>query len=423
MKKNILKSIALAFNPTTIEMDQKRYGLFGQKQSSISTMFDFELGMWNVKANVEYQDSQLQVCHEHGKCTKFYDAQRTGIEDGVALQQNIDNLGLAYSHGHPMPNISESLLKGGLSMSQFMDDDTELTAALRLEKRAINPDSKNIQEVWLVTPEIDPNYYETINDVAYSTSIGIGSFVSDTLSYQTSLSYVQRLPSSTELFWNGFHHATDSYIFGDRYLNNEQSVNFDIDTMLSFNAYTTKLSAFYYHFYNYIYQEPLADASGVLLVDPFHQSDVWVVRGVGARVYGAAIKESYTKKVSAHTFNTSINLEAIRGVLFDGSNLPRIPTFSSTFTLEHLYKEYKTNLSYKHVDESRYEAKNETHTPSYGWLSALVSYDNKTSFCEYSLYLKGENLTDSIAYNHLSFLKATAPLAGRQITAGLDMKF
>ena len=36
---------------------------------------------------------------------------------------------------------------------------------------------------------------------------------------------------------------------------------------------------------------------------------------------------------------------------------------------------------------------------------------------------KGENLTDEMAYNNLSFLKETAPLPGRQISVGVDLKF
>ncbi len=444
---------------TTIEMDQERYGLvwhakdlfgiinhmqseiqssdylhseleggradglFGQKQSSVSTMFDFDAGMWNVKANLEYQMSDLQVCHEHGKCTKFFDAERTGIEDGVELQQNIDNLGLPFAHGHPMPNISESTFKSSLALNSLINDDSEFTATVRFEKRRLDPDSKNIQEVWLVTPEIDPHYYDTVNDSALSASAGVASFLTDAFSFQTSLSYVERLPSSTELFWNGFHHATDSYIFGDRYLKNENSLNFDIDTMLTLGAFTTQLSGFYYHFYNYIYQEPLADENGVLLVDPFHQSDVWAVRGVGARVFGAALKESYKKRVAAHTFNASMNLEAIRGLLLNGGNLPRIPTYSATFALEHAYRGYKATVTYKYVDKSRFEAENETHTPGYNWVSALISYENQSRYFDYLIYLKGENLTNEIAYNHLSFLKTTAPLPGRQMTVGVEMKF
>lgn len=398
-------------------------GLFGQDQTSLSTMFDFDSGDWNVITNLEYLMSTLKVCHEHGKCTEFYDAVRTSIVDGIELQQNIDDLCLSFAHGHPMPNISESILKAGISMSHFIDDDNEATLTFRGEARRLDPDNRNMQEEWLVTPQIDPHCYDTINDHAFSMSAGISSFVNDIFSFQTSLSYVERLPSSTELFWNGFHHATDSYIFGDRYLQNEQSINFDIDAMFNFDPFTTQLSAFYYHFYNYIYQEPLADEYGVLLVDPFHGSHVWAMKGTGARVFGAALKESYKKEIEDHTFDASVTLEAIRGMLLDRGNLPRIPTYSATFALEHDYKDYKTNISYKYVDQSRFEAQNETHTPAYNWVSASLTYESKNRYFDWSIHLKGENLTNDIAYNNLSFLKATAPLPGRQISVGLEMKF
>lgn len=398
-------------------------GLFGQNQTTISTMFDFDSGDWNVITNFEYHTSSLKVCHEHGKCSEFYDATRTSIVDGVELQKNIDNLGLPFSHGHPMPNISESILKLGLSMSKFINDDNALTFTLRGESRKLDPDSKNIQEVWLVTPQIDPNYYDSINDHAFSISAGVSSFVNDIFSFQTSLSYIERLPSSTELFWNGFHHATDSYIFGDRYLDSEKSLNFDIDTMFNFNSFTTQVSAFYYHFYNYIYQSPLADNSGLLLVDPFHSSNVWAMRGTGAKVFGTALKESYKKEIAEHKLDVSLTFEAIRGVLLDGGNLPRIPTYSLKFAIEDSYKDFTANISYKYVDKSRFEAENETETPAYSWLSASVSYSVKNSYFDGSIYLKGENLTNEIAYNHLSFLKTTAPLSGRQISLGLELKF
>jgi len=402
---------------------QRADGLFSQKQFSLSSMFKFDIDDWSFKANAEYQNSELKVCHEHGKCTKFFDAQRTNIQDGVALQQNIDRFSLRYAHGHPMPNISESSLKAGLLGSYFLNDNNELKIALRGEKRRLTPNSNNIQEVWLVSPDIDLNYYNTMNNYALSSSLGFASDINRVFSLESSLAYVQRLPSSTELFWNGFHHATDTYIFGDKNLKNEESLNIDIDTMIIMNEYTTKMSLFYYYFFNYIYQTPLADSNANLLKDPFHQSNVWAVKGVGASVYGVAIKESYQKEFSGHQLNASIEFQAIRGRLHKGGNLPRIPTLSATLKLEHAYRSYKANIAYKYVDKSRFTADNETGTPSYNWISAFVSYEKKMRYLAYSIYLKGENLSNEIAYNHLSFLKQSAPLPGRQITLGVELNF
>ena len=408
-------------------------GLFGQEQFNLSSTFGFDVDEWHVDGNLEYMKSELQVCHEHGKCDIFRVADRaSNIVDGARMIETTldsDNPnGLAFSHGHPMPNIDESLYKAGLASRNFLNDTNEITFSIRTDIRNLDPDSKNIQQEWLVPNSIDPNYYNSINDSATSASIGWYSFWGENVTMQTSLSYIQRLPSSTELFWNGFHHATNTYVMGDRYLNNEESFNFDYDLMWSVNEFKSEASVFYYDFSNYIYQtqllgnndEPINvnDISGI-----GHDAYAWGMTGAGAVVYGGALKETYTKKLEAHTLESSVAFEAIRGVLKDGSNIPRIPPFSVSASLQHTYHGLKSKLNYKYVDKSRFTATNETTTPGYGWLSAYIEYLYKNSFMEGTLYLKGENLTNSQAYNHLSFLKDTAPLPGRQITAGLELSF
>lgn len=408
-------------------------GLFGQTQFNISSMFGFDVGSWHVDTNVEYMDNELKVCHEHGKCYTFTIAERaSNVTDGaqmIATTQDSDNPNaLPFSHGHPMPNIDESLFKAGFALRNYYNDENEFTLSLRGEVRKMTPNSENIQQEWLMPVSIDANYYDTLHDSAMSASMGWYSFLSDALTLQTSLSYVQRLPSASELFWNGFHHATNSYIMGDRYLKNEESFNFDFDLMWSQNGATTQASIFYYDFANYIFQTQLLGNNDVPInVNTIsgigHNAYAWGMKGMAAKVYGAALKQSYEQDFDAHTFETSLALEAIRGELDDGSYIPRMPPFSATLSLGHRYGGYSAKVSYKQVDKSRFEAANETHTPSYGWLSAFVEYAYKNSFMETTLFLKGENLTNVQAYNHLSFLKETAPLAGRQISGGVSVKF
>ena len=408
-------------------------GLFGQEQFNISNTFGFDIDSWHVDGNVEYMNSQLKVCHEHGKCSYFKVADRANnIIDGsrmVATTQDSDNPnGLNFSHGHPMPNIEESLFKSGLSFRNFYNDTNEITFSVRGDIRKLEPDSTNIQQEWLVPASIDSDYYDAMNDSAVSASLGWYSFLGDNVTIQTSLSYIQRLPSSTELFWNGFHHATNTYIMGDRYLENEESVNLDFDLMWSLKEFKTEASIFYYDFSNYIYQTQLLGNNNLPInVNTIsgigHNAYAWGMKGAGAIVYGAALKETYTKKLQAHTLETSVAFEAIRGKLNDDSNIPRMPPFSVSAMIKHTYKNLSTRLSYKYVDQSRFEALNETNTPGYGWLSAYIEYAYKSRFVEGTLFLKGENLTNSQAYNHLSFLKETAPLPGMQITTGIELRF
>ncbi|HEO98105.1 MAG TPA: hypothetical protein ENO02_02260, partial [Epsilonproteobacteria bacterium] len=175
-------------------------GLFGQKQFTVANTIEVLIGEWELQTNAEYQTSELKVCHDHGNCTHFYNAPRTGVEDGIELQQNIDDQvnnpqGLPYSHGHPMPNTFEQRVKLGGSASKFLDDDNELKLALRSEFRRLDPNSENIQEQWLVTDAMDPHYYDTTNDHALSGSVGFNGYITNNLAFNTSLSYIERLPS------------------------------------------------------------------------------------------------------------------------------------------------------------------------------------------------------------------------------------
>ena len=97
--------------------------------------------------------------------------------------------------------------------------------------------------------------------------------------------------------------------------------------------------------------------------------------------------------------------------------------FNATFAIDYERGALKSRLSYKIIDKSRDEADNETKTDGYGWLNASLSYEKKTSYGAYDIWIKGENLTDDLARNHLSFLKASAPLAGMQISAGVNFRY
>ena len=66
----------------------------------------------------------------------------------------------------------------------------------------------------------------------------------------------------------------------------------------------------------------------------------------------------------------------------------------------------------------------ETASPGYGMLNNLgVSYSGQTNGTPWQVYLKGNNLTDRLAYAHTSFIKNAAPLMGRNITVGVRVAF
>ena len=65
----------------------------------------------------------------------------------------------------------------------------------------------------------------------------------------------------------------------------------------------------------------------------------------------------------------------------------------------------------------------EAVTDSYSVLSAFASYDLNIGDNVATLFLRGNNLTDELAYNHASLLKSHAPLAGRSVEVGFGYDF
>jgi len=386
-------------------------GLFDQEQKGISTVFHFDIADWHGDSKIEFTDNVLKVCHEHGECRELYAPLRTDAKDGASLLNYYNNTGIAFSHGHPMPDTKEQKVALAFTMKKPLESD-EISFGLNTAFRTLKAQSDNMQETWIMPEEVDADFYGTQDDFAISASTGWWHMWSDSMSTQTSLAYLERLPSTSELYWNGFHHATESYILGNRDVDKENSINLDVDFLYEEGGFSSQVSAYYYHFNNYIYQSPMVNDAGVVQLDPFHLSPIWEIKEVGAQIYGVGLEERYTHSLDKHKLAYSFQLNLLKGELEDGGYLPRMAPFNATFAIDYERGALKSRLSYKIIDKSRDEADNETKTDGYGWLNASLSYEKKTSYGAYDIWIKGENLTDDLARNHLSFLKASAPLVG-----------
>ncbi len=408
------------------ELEDGNYdGQFDQKQYSLSTEFDYQVSeKTDLSFRLEWIGNELKVCHEHGNCREFGDAIRTNAVDGQSLLNYYNVAGIPFSHGHPMPNTEEQKVLLGFNVKHYLGEADELSGASNVVIRKLKADPKNIQETWLMHPSVDADYYDDTTDVAASFSLGWWHSWSEALETQASLAYMQRLPSSQELFWNGFHHATESYIIGNRDLDKEASINLDMDAIYKHSDdLSSRLSLYYYDFDNYIFQSPVVDAAGGLVHDPFHNSPVWQIQGMGAKIYGLGIEEKYKKTFGLHAFTFTAQLNLLKGELDSGGYIPRMSPYNATFCLEHDHMGLHSELTYKWVDKSRNVAENETSTQGYNMLNYSANYHYDLPQGALELWLKANNLTDVVAKNHLSFLKDSAPLQGRSVTLGLDYKF
>ena len=408
--------------------NDRKDGLFGQKALTSSLSADYFVEDWLGKLMFSYRDNEMKVCHEHGGCEEFTTASRSGIESnvGASLEGYVDSRGLPYSHGHPMPNTdTKTFMFGGDGKRpiESWGDGFHLSLGAHMEFREMEADPSNIQETWVVPERLDANYYQTENDFAGSLSVGLLHPIGKVDS-EVNLSYLERLPSVDELYWNGIHHATDSYIFGNRYLNKERSVNLDWDLNWSTSSTEWTLSSYAYYFWDYIYQDILYDDQGNKVQDPFHLSDVWVTKQTDTVFAGASLRNDWTLLKWNNTPVVLVNqLEVLSATRTNGDNLPRTAPYNWLIGLNYEPESWSAKLSVKQVFEASAVAENETKTPGYTWVSAYADWKPKSDYGHWRLWIKGENLLDSYAQNHLSFLKDTAPLVGRQLSAGVRVDF
>ena len=109
--------------------------------------------------------------------------------------------------------------------------------------------------------------------------------------------------------------------------------------------------------------------------------------------------------------------------LRDGGNLPRVSPVK--FGVEYQYEVADWQFV---AGATRYAAQNriaaeETETPGYTLLDVSVNYEFALDSVDLTAYLRGNNLTNELAYVHTSFLKEDVPLPGRALSLGLTARF
>lgn len=399
-------------------------GLYGQQKSLANLQIDYVIDAWFGSIITGYSQAKLQVCHEHGACEDFSRAIHTGIPVGQSYANYLNATGIPFRHGNPMPDTNDKKwhlsMNGEREISAIgQDDDATLSLGFYTEVRNLTANSANIQETWL---NPDASYYKPITAWANSLSFGWQQALSAATNWSLNLSYLERLPSADELYWNGYHHATDSYVIGNRNLNKERSLNLDWDLSWQPATAEMRLNLFYYQFANYIYQNKLYNGDPVQ--DPFHLSDVWETLQDEAIFYGGSVAYDWNMLLINQTpLQLTNQFEMINAELQDGSNLPRTAPMSWLIGVNYTPENWSVKLNLKHVFKASNLASNEQSTDSYNWLNLYTDWQPEIAGQSWKLWFKADNLLDEYAENHISFLKTTAPLTGRQFSLGVELMF
>ncbi|HRL20604.1 MAG TPA: TonB-dependent receptor [Alcaligenes sp.] len=266
------------------------------------------------------------------------------------------------------------------------------------------------QEWQSITP--DSARLERRTGTANSFSAGAIWDFAPQYSASVSVSRSQRLPNAQELYARGVHFATLSYERGNPNLTRETSQNVDLGLQKHAGDLRFDLRAFYTRSKDYIYGRTLDRHEDFSLIQ-YSQDD--------ARFWGLEGTVSYPVRRWA---TLSVFGDIVRGKLLNPSrNLPRMPSARLGVRADVNWQQWSGFVDYTHTFAQSRLADFEQRSPSYGLLGAGLSYQTRMDHTTYTLYLKGNNLLDKLAYNHTSFIARQAPLMGRNIMAGIKVQF
>ncbi len=232
-----------------------------------------------------------------------------------------------------------------------------------------------------------------------------------------SLARSVKFPGGEELYSNGPHFATQAFEVGNLDLDEETSVGLDLSLRRTEGRVTGELTAFRNDFSDYIFQEFTGAEEDGLPELAYTQAD--------ADFSGFELEVDVELLERGHNhLGLELLADSVRAELADPDTpLPRIPADRLGIGLHFENDRWNARLDAMNVDDQSRLAPRETPTEGYTLVNASVGYRFFTSGAVYDLLLRGRNLTDEDARNHVSFLKDRVPLPGRDLSLSLRMTF
>lgn len=257
------------------------------------------------------------------------------------------------------------------------------------------------------------------NDLTGNASLGLVYQLPQDYVAAISTSYSQRAPNAQELYANGAHLSTQSYEVGNQDLNVQKSFGLDLSLRKNAGLMTGEVNVFYNYFQNFI---TLANSGDE---DTTSHLPIYNYVNLPAEFFGAELKTTFkAPNIGQHKLAFEI-----RGDYVEARNrktsqhLPRIsPARVGTSAIYH-YQKFGFKLDVDYSFSQNNLAENETATGGYTMINAGLHYDLDVGATTSKLYVKGTNLLNEEARNHVSFLKDQIPLAGRSVMIGIRTIF
>jgi iron complex outermembrane receptor protein len=225
-------------------------------------------------------------------------------------------------------------------------------------------------------------------------------------------SYTERAPTFQELFSSGAHVATGTFETGDASLKKEKARALELSVRHDNDRTQSRIAAYVQDFQHYVALVPNGDDDDD---SGFPEFDY---QAVDARFYGMDAETRYAVNPSWSFIGKGDWVRAKNRN--SGDDLPRISPPRLTFGVEWKRGDWIADSELQHALEQHHTADEETNTKAYDQLNAGLQRSFLASSGRVSVFLRLKNLFDEKARNHVSTVKAIAPMPGRNVVIGMN---
>lgn len=250
-------------------------------------------------------------------------------------------------------------------------------------------------------------------------------------------SYTERAPTYYELYANGPHAATGVYEVGNTAFGKEKSKALDIALRMKSGKHSGSITVFHNRFSNYIglfdsdntrgadgELNPADAGDGTSLNTGEEILPEFAYRAVPARFRGIEGEGRFRVFERGGTLDLLLSAAYVRADdRSSGQPLPRIAPWRYGAGLEYRRDRLGARIDATVYDDQDRVDAGERPTDGYTMLNAALTYRLPANGLRLEAFLRGINLLDEEARNHVSFLKDIAPLGRRSAQIGLRGQF
>lgn len=236
------------------------------------------------------------------------------------------------------------------------------------------------------------------------------------------LGHTERAPAYYELFANGLHLASAAFERGDADLGTERSRHAGATLEWRAGPQRAKLSVYQTRFSRYLALSAsgreLSTAAGETLPE-------YRFEAVPARLAGFEVETRWRLLERPWRLDLSADADAVRGTdLARGQPLPRIAPRSLQLGLDLGAGPWAAGMGLRHAARQDRVPATDQPTPGYTMLNLWARWRLPVGAAAATAFVRLDNATDRLAYNAVAVptIRALAPLGGRALTAGVQMR-